>query len=178
MFYRVINERTKVSLSIPQYSQELFELTDKNRDFLKQWLPWLDHVTSVLDTKNFILTQLENFKESKALHLTIFHDGKIAGVLGFNTIDNSNKIGYIGYWLAEEYNGKGIMTACVKDLIEIGKDFYQLQKIDIRCATKNHKSKAIPEKLGFELEACLKKAEKVSENWFDHHVYAYFPTQV
>lgn len=129
MFYRTINEKTKLSLTIPQYAEELFALTNRNRAFLKQWLPWLDNVKSAEDTKSFCLHNLNLFKEGKALHLTIFHEDKIAGVLGYNDIDQANKIGYIGYWLGEEFNGKGIMTASVKDLTSLGQEFYGLQKL-------------------------------------------------
>jgi len=31
-----------VSLSVPQYAEAIFSLTDRNRDFLRQWLPgWM-----------------------------------------------------------------------------------------------------------------------------------------
>ena len=41
MFFRQIDKDIALSLSIPQYAEELFELTDRNREFLQQWLPWL-----------------------------------------------------------------------------------------------------------------------------------------
>lgn len=131
----------------------------------------MDNSKTVEDTKTFNLINLDKFKDGTALHLTIFYEDKVAGVMGYNTIDQANGIGYIGYWLAEKYNGKGIMTACVKDLIEIGREFYNLQKIDIRCATGNAKSRAIPERLGFQHEGTLKRAEKVYDCWLDHEVY-------
>lgn len=61
MFFREIDRDLKLSLSILQYAEELFELTHKNRDFLKQWLPWLDNVQAISDTKEFIESQLLRF---------------------------------------------------------------------------------------------------------------------
>ena len=69
MFFRNLNDEVKLSLSIPQYAEELFELIDKNRGFLKQWLPWLDSVTKPSDTKSFIETQLLRFQKGEALHV-------------------------------------------------------------------------------------------------------------
>ena len=43
--------------------------------------------------------------------------------------------------------------------------------IDIRCAVGNHKSRAIPEGLGFQQEGIIRKAEKVYGNHMDHVVY-------
>jgi len=117
MFFRPVNHQVRLSLSIPQYAEELFELTDRNRAFLRQWLPWLDTVTKPSDTREFIEAQLLRFQRGEALHVTIFYRDKIAGVLGYNRIDQVNGIGRVGYWPAQEYNGKGIMTESVKDLI-------------------------------------------------------------
>ena len=171
MFFREIDQDIKLSLSIPQYAEELFELTDKNRDFLRQWLPWLDNVQEVSDTREFLKLQLPRFQKGQALHITIFYQERIAGVVGFNQIDSINNIGYIGYWLGEEYNGRGIMTKSVKELIEIGYSYYSLNRIDIRCAIENSRSRAIPERLKFKNEGIIRNAEKVYDKYLNHVVY-------
>ena len=172
MFSRLLTDSLRISLSIPQYAEELFTLTDRNRLFLRQWLPWLDNTRTADDTKRFLDLQIQRFSRGNSLHVTVFLDGVIAGVAGFNSLDRTNGIGYIGYWLGEEFTGKGIMTTVVRDLIEVGTSHYFLQKIDIRCATGNLRSRAIPERLGFSHEGTLRRAERVYDRWFDHEVYA------
>jgi ribosomal-protein-serine acetyltransferase len=172
MFSRNLTESLRISLSIPQFADELFELTDRNRLYLRRWLPWLDGTRTPEDTRQFLTLQIQRFARGESLHVTIFSDGSIAGVAGFNSLDRTNGIGAIGYWLGEEFTGKGGMTTVVRDLIEIGREFYGLQKIDIRCATGNSRSRAIPERLGFSHEGTLRRAERVYDNWLDHEVYA------
>ncbi|RYD18476.1 MAG: GNAT family N-acetyltransferase [Verrucomicrobiaceae bacterium] len=171
MFSRQLTDQTSISLSVPQFAEELFDLTDRNRLFLRKWLPWLDRVRTVEDTRSFLDRQLQRFAKGESLHVTIFHEGKVAGVAGFNSIDHDTRIGYIGYWLGEEFNGRGIMTAVVRDLIVIGRDYHSLQKVDIRCATGNARSRAIPGRLGFSHEGTLRRAERVNDDWYDHDVY-------
>ena len=178
MFFRHIDDELKLSLSIPQYADELFELTDRNRDFLKQWLPWLDTIKKPSDTKQFLEHQLLRFQRSQALHLTIFYRSKIAGVVGFNLIDKDNNIGHLGYWLGEEYNGKGIMTKSVREVIKVGFDYYSLQRIDVRCAVGNSRSRAIPQRLNFQQEGIIRRAEKLcvpqesgAYRYVDHVIY-------
>lgn len=171
MFSRQINDNTQVCLSIPQYAEELFALTDKNRAMLRRWLPWLDRTKESKDTRDFIAGELRRFADSKALHETIFYEGRIAGVLGFNSIDAQNRAGVIGYWLGLDCQGKGIMTECVKDLMKIGEEYFSLERFEIRCAVGNAKSRAIPERLGFANEGTLHHAENVYGNWYDHVVY-------
>ena len=64
------------------------------------------------------------------------------------------------------------MTTVVQDLVAIGRDYYSLQKIDIRCATDNKKSRAIPDRLGFTHEGTLRRAEHVYGQWYDLEVYS------
>lgn len=112
--------------------------------------------------------QLLKFQQGKALNVTILYQNKIAGVLGYNQIDRVNNIGYIRYWLGQEYNGKGIMTQSFRELIEIGRSYYSLDRIDIRCAVENSRSRAIPERLGFKNEGIFRHAEKVYDRYVDH----------
>ena len=111
------------------------------------------------------------FQRGEALHVTIFYRDKIAGVLGYNRIDQANAIGQIGYWLAREYTGKGIMTASVRDVIALGFNYYSLNRLEIRCAVDNRKSRAIPERLGLQQEGIIRRAEKVQGQYLDHVVY-------
>jgi len=171
MFFRDINHNIKVGLTIPQYAKEIFSLIDNNRLYLKQWLSWIDSTTQVSNTKEFIKLQLLDFQNGLAVHETIFYKNKIVGVVGFNKIDTHKSVANIGYWLAKEFNNKGIMTNCVKDLIKLGFDYYEINKIEIRCAINNEKSKAIAKRLCFKQLNIIKKAELVNGVYLDHIVY-------
>lgn len=171
MFSRQISSQISLHLTVPQFADEIFRLTDNNRSFLRQWLPWLDQTTALEHTRGFVSEQLERFAKGEALHTTIFHEGSAVGLIGYNSIDQANRIGHLGYWLAEDFNGKGIMSECVKDLISLGKESFSLQRIDIRCATDNLKSRAIPERLGFTHEGSLRRAERLYDRWVDHEIY-------
>ena len=167
MFFRQISPDLRLSLSIPSYAGELFELTDRNRVFLQQWLPWLDGIQKPVDTETFLSKQLLRFQRGEALCITIFYQGEIAGVVGYNQIDRVNNIGHIGYWLGQEYNGRGIMTQSVRDVIEIGREYYHLNRIDIRCAVENSRSRKIPERLGFKQEGIIRQAAKLDDGYID-----------
>jgi len=170
MNYRIIDENIKVHLSIQQYSEELFLLTDKNRDFLEEWLPWLGYTKTLQDTKSFIDLQLRRYAKNEALHQCIFYNNELAGVIGFNGIKNG--LGIVVYWLAEEYNGLGIMSKCVKELLQIGFEELNLEKIEIYCATHNLKSQAIPKRLGFKEETVIKNAEKLNGKYYDQILFS------
>ncbi len=59
------------TLELRQISQddaeELTVLIDRNRPYLKEWLPWLDNSTSIRDTARFIGRSFEQAEDENGL---------------------------------------------------------------------------------------------------------------
>ena len=47
MFTYSLDEYTELRPLAIEHTKPLFELTDRSRDQLRHWLPWVDHVTEV-----------------------------------------------------------------------------------------------------------------------------------
>ena len=166
----------KRNISIEQlaihHSQELYDLTEANRDYLREWLPWLDHIKSSSDTKSFIESTIKESSAGGATNFAVMFEGEICGVAGFHEINKQHKVGSIGYWLAQSHSGNGIITEVVKQLLKIGFGDFNLNKIEIRCAEGNIKSRAIPERLGFTYEATLRQCEWLYSKYVNHAIYS------
>ncbi|MCA9040657.1 MAG: GNAT family N-acetyltransferase [Planctomycetaceae bacterium] len=172
MFHRIINEHLQLHLPHPEQADELFALVDRNRHFLRQWLPWIDDTQTPDDTRRHLKERLQASIGGDEIHLTIVIDGAIVGRAGLQQIHPTNRTANIGYWLGEEFTGRGIMSETVRELIEIGRHYYSLQKLTIRCGTENVKSRAVPERLGFQHEGTLRRNENLYGRWIDHEVYS------
>src|SRR5690625_233454 len=142
-------------------AEDLFNIINQSRDYLRKWLPWVDDTTSVEDSISFIKNGFQIYAERSAITAGLFYKGKLVGVVGFNHLDWQNNIGEIGYWLAQTYQGKGIMTRAVKALINYAFDQLNLNRIEIYVANQNVKSRAIPKRLGFKKEGNLQQAERL-----------------
>lgn len=171
MFVHKIDENISLRLIELNDAEKVFEQTDKSRDYLREWLPWLDITTMPEDTKRFIQSNLKGYSENVSITTVILFNGEIVGVAGFNSINWSNKTAYIGYWLGEEFQGKGIMTNVAKTLTDYAFHHLRLNKVEIRAASGNKKSRSIPEKLGFANEGCIRSAEWLYDHFVDHIVY-------
>lgn len=172
MFSYQLNDRLQLrSLQLID-ANELFALTDENRTYLRQWLPWLDRTKTSADTRNFIRDTLEQFGDSGGVVAAICYENSIVGIIGHNHIDWGNYVGYIGYWLAEAYQGQGIMTVACKYMIDYSFATLTLNRIVIMCATNNKRSRAIPERLGFHCEGTAYEAEWLYDHFVDHKIYA------
>ena len=93
------------------------------------------------------------------------------GVIGFHKIDWNNKSTSIGYWLGEDYVGNGLMTKSVKAFVDYALIDLGLNRVEIRAAVENKKSRAIPERLGFTHEGTIRQSEWLYDHYVDHEVY-------
>ncbi len=171
MFLYRIDEELSLKLSELKDAERVFELTNQSRECLREWLPWLDSTTKLDDTKEYIKMSLKGFAENKMMNTVIIFKGQIVGVASYNIINHSNKTVQIGYWLGEEYQGNGIMTKVVKALTEYALNYLKLNKVEIRVAVDNKKSRRIPERLGFVNEGCIRQSEWLYDHYVDHVVY-------
>lgn len=171
MFLHKIDEELSLKLLELKDAERVFEITNQSREYLREWLPWLDITTKLEDTKEFINICLKGFAENKSVNTLIMYKGQIVGVAGYNQINWSNKTAYIGYWLGEEYQGNGIMTRVAKALTDYAFKELKLDKVEIRVALENKKSRGIPERLGFVNEGCIRQTEWLYDHYVDHIVY-------
>ena len=152
-------------------AEAVFALTDNSRDYLREWLPWLDFTKELSDTISYIEGCIAGYEAKSSLSLVIMFRDEIVGIAGFNTINNGNKTAAIGYWLGKDAQGHGIMTKTVQALIQYAFDELQLNKVEIRAAVGNTKSRAIPERLNFTTEGTIRAAEWLYDHYVDHVVY-------
>lgn len=171
MFLHKIDEDLSLKLIDLRDAEGVFELTNSSREYLREWLPWLDFTTKLEDTKAFIKNSLKGFPENKSLSTVILFKGEIVGIAGYNEINGSNKTAYIGYWLGEGFQGNGIMTRVARALTEYAFAELKLNKVEIRAAVENTKSRGIPERLGFVNEGSIRQAEWLYDHYVDHVVY-------
>ena len=173
MFVYKIDEELSLRLFNEKDATEFFQLTIQSKEYLKEWLGWLDYTNEEEDSLAFIKATLNGVKETGGYPKTtaIIYKGKIAGIIGFNEISRLHKIGVMGYWLGQQFQGKGIMMRACKAYIKYGFHELDLNRIEIRVAEKNKKSRAIPEKLGFQEEGKIRQAEWLYDHYVDHVIY-------
>lgn len=92
-------------------------------------------------------------------NLAIEVAGEAAGGLGLRLHDDvSRGTAELGYWLAEPYWGKGIMTVAVLAMVGFGFDRFSLRRIEAPVFDRNIASARVLEKAGFSLEGRLRRA--------------------
>ncbi|WP_249871778.1 GNAT family N-acetyltransferase [Oceanobacillus saliphilus] len=173
MLTHKIDEEVSLRLFNEDDAEEFFNLTISSKSYLKEWLGWLDNIKTVEDSAKNIKTRLNELVQNGGYpkSFAIIYSGEIAGTIGFNDIDKTNRIGVIGYWLGEKFQGKGIMSKAFKNVIDYGFKELKLNRIEVTVAVENHKSRALPERFGFTKEGVIRQAEWLYDHYVDHVFY-------
>ena len=167
MFRRTVAPGIEIKLFETNEAKPLYALVERNRDRLRQWLPWVDYTHSAEDVRMFILRVLDQYHSNLGPQTGIWVNGALAGTVGCHPIDWSNRNCSIGYWLDAGHEGKGIVTQCSMALLDYVFSELGLHRAEIRCGTGNQRSCAVPERLGFHREGVSREAEWVNDRWVD-----------
>ena len=167
-----VRENVSLRFIRPDEAEALYTLVDTNRAYLRKWLDWVDAQTGPDVSRKNILKRIEDAKAGTAFDLGIFLKGELIGSMGFNSIWRKSRRGEVGYWLSENQEGQGIMTDCVRAIVSCGFKELKLHRIEIHCSTNNHKSFAIPERLGFTLDGILRDGSFLYDHFESSKVYS------
>ena len=149
--------------------EAIFNTIDAERAYMLEWLPFVELTQEVSNTRTFVENYLN--AEVKDLTCVIYYKKKFVGLIGLKDTDFDNLKTEIGYWLSESFQHKGIITRACKAIINHSFNDLKLNRIQIKAATGNLKSIAIPERLGFKREGIERDGELHSRGFVDLVVF-------
>ena len=112
-----------------------------------------------------------SLKEKDVVNFCIEIDGEVVGSAGLHRISKGHKA-ELGYWLAEKYWGKGLMTKIVKEVVKYGFQELKLKRIFAFVYTFNKASMGVLKNNGFKFEGTLKKHVKKKNEFIDAYLFA------
>ena len=111
--------------------------------------------------------------ESRQLCRAIEVVGRAAGSIGvFLHDDVYRKSAELGYWLAEDFWGRGIMTDAVRRLCDEAFQRFGIVRIYAEPYAYNLGSRRVLEHAGFQLEGVLRKSVFKNGQLYDSCIYA------
>lgn len=171
MFRHRIDRHTELRQVDEEQAVELSRLVDRNREHLREWLPWVDDSRTTQDSRVFLREAWKMYRDSRTVTAGIWHRERLSGMAGLNDIDWANRSTRFGYWLDAGLQGQGIMTLACEALVEHVFTDLELNRIEIEAAVENARSRAIPERLGFHLDGVRREAQFLNGRYIDIAVY-------
>jgi len=123
------------------------------------------------DARRFI-KMTKNKDKTKIFFAIVLDDKAIGGIGGHIMGDVYRKNIEIGYWLAQPFWGKGIITYCLKKFVHYLYENYDIERIYAETYENNVGSHKVLLKAGFTHEATLRKNVIKNNILLNTHVYS------
>ena len=167
-----IDEELSLHLARPELAGAIFTTVNKDRLYLRQWLPWVDDTKTEADIATFIHHSIKMNASGEQLITFLYWKDQLAGSVGAVKFIKDRKSCEMGYWLRSDLQGNGIMTKACQAFIKYLFSSKDLNRIEIYAASGNAKSQAVCRRLGFRQEGTLRQALWLHNKYHDLELYA------
>ncbi|MFJ7727643.1 GNAT family N-acetyltransferase [Neobacillus sp. NPDC097160] len=151
-------DRLTIRKPMPGDGKAVYQAIQASLNELKPWMPWAHREQTEQDVEVNMREAHAKFLTREDLRLHIFHKetGEFIASSGLHRINWDIPKFEIGYWIDTRFSGKGYITEATEAIANFAFTILKAKRVEIRCDSKNIRSRAIPEKLGFTLEGILK----------------------
>lgn len=172
MFKLKVDDEIEIRMLEEPDAEMVFALVDRNREYLRQWLIWVDASDSPESVRQYINDSGLRYEKKESMSGGIWLSGELVGAIGVVGYEWHNRIMEIGYWLSADQQGKGIVTRAVSAMIDNAFNNLGMNRVEIHCATGNVNSRAIPERLGFKPDGVMREAGLLNGQFVDKVIYS------
>ena len=160
-------------------ANSLFKLIDSDRKRLGKFLPFVALMKTVRDQKKFLDQQQEHWRDRTKFSYGIFRadDGVLMGAITAHSFRWAHDSLEFGYWIGGVYEGYGYVSEAVQALARAAFAM-KFHRIEIRCDTKNQKSRDVTFNCGFKSEGVLRGIVKIGTSYFDIEVFSLLASDV
>jgi len=129
----------------------LVDVVNANLDHLAPWMPWAQAPVTVESQREFFRDSEKQWDDGTNFVYGIFAPaGRVIGGTGFHVRNGPGAL-EIGYWLAADAVGRGLMTRVADALTKAAATVPGVTRVEIHCDEANVRSAAIPKRLGYAL---------------------------
>ncbi|UTN05239.1 GNAT family N-acetyltransferase [Flavobacterium bizetiae] len=154
--------------------EEFYNLIEKNKTHIEKTFPvTLSHCLDLKKTKQFISfnQDKENHKEGYYFYPRDMKTNALIGYLCIKSIDNDKAKCELGYFVDQDYQGKGITSKVVSETLDFCFNTLKMNKVFICTSKINTASQQIALKHDFKQEGILRDEFKNGDGTLEDVVY-------
>lgn len=136
-------------------AREVYALIEKNYQYLAPWLPWLTNLNSVAQEEAFLEYAVHKIAKGRLYLANIMIAGQIVGQVDIHNVSPNNHRGEVGYWLDREFQGHGIMTCALRQVMDYAFNEMHLHRLELITDVANEASQRVARRLSWKKEAYL-----------------------
>jgi RimJ/RimL family protein N-acetyltransferase len=157
--YRIETERLVIRCYDPRDAPLVKEAIDSSLKHLREFMPWAEDEPQTLEEKVALLKRFRAaFDSGENFTYGIFDldERKVLGGTGLHPRTGPGGL-EIGYFVRASATRQGIATESTAALTRVGFEVCEADRIEIRIDPRNAASFGVPRKLGFPVEATLRR---------------------
>ena len=167
-----VDEELQLALLERADAPALAAVVEANREHLLPWMPWASD-RSPDATRGFIEGRaLSAIAQADGFETGIWWRGRLVGACGLHTLYREPLRGSLGYWLAADAQGHGVVTRAMRAVVAKAFDDLGFERVDLRADVANERSRAVADRLGFTFEGVLRRELWNGQAYVDAAVYA------
>ena len=160
--------RSVIRPLVPADAEELAGIYRTNREFLRPFEPARPEEFFTAGVQR---QRIESVGDDR-WRWAIEDEGRIAGVITLgDVLRESLQLANVGYFVAQEYNGRGLATRALADVVRFAFGDAGLHRLEAGTLPDNHASQRVLEKNGFVRYGLARGLLKIDGVWRDHVLF-------
>lgn len=159
-------EPLHVGLTVPLYA-----LIRQQADFLVTWVPTVASQQTPAHTRAYLSAMARQAVEGRSRMFALVYRDELVGICGLVSLNPVLGRGRLAYWLAESYQGLGIVTRACRWLMAYGQTHWHLWQYEAAVAEGNQRSQSVCHQLGLTCLRRVRHAEQLASGWVDHLIF-------
>jgi RimJ/RimL family protein N-acetyltransferase len=157
--YRIETDRLVIRCYEPADASLMKDAIDSSLDHLRPFMEWTDHEPQPVEQKVELIERFRTaFESAEAFVYGVFDGGEREQLGGTGLHPRVGPGGLeIGYFVRASATRRGIATEVAAVLTRVGFEVCEADRIEIRIDPNNTRSFGVPRKLGFPVEATLRR---------------------
>lgn len=153
------------------HAADLASLVTRNIEHLRTYLPAVADLSTEEAATSHLIAAEARAADGEIFEWHLFAGENLCGSIRLRDIDQGDRKAKIGYFIGSQFAGRGIVTSAVRAVLAYCFGPLGLNRIELRCAAGNERSKRVAERLGFVQEGLLRQGEYLNGVFIDQHVY-------
>ncbi|MEM1312426.1 MAG: GNAT family protein [Patescibacteria group bacterium] len=171
-FCKIVSSQLELRLWNFSEKENLFNLIEENRKFLYRWLRFIENIKSPKDATGLISEGLDGYAKNTSLNLAIYYNNELSGNIVLEYDVKTHFEGEISYWIGERFQNKGLISRCMKILLNEAFSNLNLNRVKLLIAESNVKSLKVAKKQGFTYEGTTRESYKTNNEFQNIRIYS------
>lgn len=169
-FPKLLVDKFELRLLHENEAELVLNFYARNEEHLRKWDPLKPEGFDTLNYwKEKALLWQKEFLEDQSCRLIIFLENEMLGSINFTNFERGPfQNARLGYKICSSYEGKGVMSMCLRSALAYVFNDLDLHRIEANCIPENYRSRNLLKRLGFSEHGIAKDYLKINGSWRDH----------